>query len=543
MAIILTGCTLAANILLLLITAILVRVGYDILPITFDRIPLDIQDDPDFLRGLAWEQRNTDTTLVSRGSSNVGNETERSVVGEMLELLFHLPNGNVFTKENLLLMKNVEDDFFTNAEFSTKYCMLTGAGTCSRPRSVLRYFDGTYTAITGDPVFNDPNFDNIIGVLQKANTYNETKQGFQYHLGKNAVINTTHAMSDITRGAFVLGLPLKGYVNSSEKEEEQTDKVKTFMLDEFKVKAEAYYRTGVGAMEFVYNSLTLLSLSISSQVFKDMSLALGSLIFIVIFVCIQTGSLWVAGWGIFSIIAGFCGANLLYRVLLDFRYFGIFHVLAVFIILGIGADDIFVFFDTWKESGHHQFKSLGHRLSYCYRKAALAMFFTSLTTGVAFIVSATSPFLGISTFGVFAGILVGVNYLSVIIFFPTVVVTYHIWWEKYKCCCCWERKAVSQNGLNPNLAKDTERGHPIVRFFRGPYYKFVTHRIARWIILLVFAVLISVFTYYATQLKVNEEQVSTYSSHINYNNVFALWAGLKQSTPSCTVEVPYGKPF
>ena len=60
------------------------------------------------------------------------------------------------------------------------------------------------------------------------------------------------------------------------------------------------------------------------------------------------------------------------------------------------------------------------------------MFFTSVTTAMAFAVSATSPFLAVYSFGVFSCILVAVNYISVIIFFPTVIITYHLYWEKYK---------------------------------------------------------------------------------------------------------------
>ena len=46
------------------------------------------------------------------------------------------------------------------------------------------------------------------------------------------------------------------------------------------------------------------------------------------------------------------------------------------------------------------------RMSFTYKKAARAMFFTSATTATAFIVSASSPFLSVSSFGVFAGVLV-----------------------------------------------------------------------------------------------------------------------------------------
>lgn len=50
--------------LMIFIMIILMQTGYDIFPIVFDRIPLDIQDNEDFLRGLAWEQRNENTDII-----------------------------------------------------------------------------------------------------------------------------------------------------------------------------------------------------------------------------------------------------------------------------------------------------------------------------------------------------------------------------------------------------------------------------------------------------------------------------------------------
>ena len=187
------------------------------------------------------------------------------------------------------------------------------------------------------------------------------------------------------------------------------------------------------------------------------------------------------------------------RFICDFRYFGVFHILAVFIVLGIGADDIFVFFDTWKESGFKSFPSLAHRLSYAYKRAARAMFFTSITTATAFIVSAASPFLGISSFGVFSGILILVNYMSVIIFVPTVIVTYHVWWAKNCCCCCCPRDA--ENG-------GTEKKRWPVRFFGGPYFRFITNKVTRWIILFCIAGFTALMCYQASHLEVQDEQVN-----------------------------------
>ena len=45
-----------------------------------------------------------------------------------------------------------------------------------------RYFDGSKAYI--DPVFDDPNFVNIVNVLNKAIELDETKREFQNYLGE-----------------------------------------------------------------------------------------------------------------------------------------------------------------------------------------------------------------------------------------------------------------------------------------------------------------------------------------------------------------------
>ena len=98
-----------------------------------------------------------------------------------------------------------------------------------------------------------------------------------------------------------------------------------------------------------------------------MMLSVGSLLFIFLFMLFMTRSLFITGFGVFSILSSFFIANLIYRFVFQYKYFGIFHVLSIFIILGIGADNIFVFMDTWRATAHRKYPSLEHRLSACYR--------------------------------------------------------------------------------------------------------------------------------------------------------------------------------
>ena len=470
------------------------------------QVPLDIRNAKEYLRGLAWDARNEDVNkIIERGSSQDAVQDQQTIQYDSLGLIFEIKWGNVFTQKNLRDIQKTEKNF-AEVQNIQKYCLLSeNSQNCSEPESVIRFFDGTYAQ--DFPQLNDPDFTNISFILSEANKLPRFQRTIKRYLAKDATITPTEARSTITRSLIPFGWPLEGFSNDSDRDDDQKKKFDTFFKDEIMPKGDDLFSDGVGDMSFSYGSASIVGLWISRQVIFDLALAVGSFTFIGVFMAIQTGSIWITGWTIFSILTGFCEANLLYRVILDFRYVGVFHVLAVFIVLGIGADDVFVFVDTWKETAHHSYKSLAHRMSDCYRKAAMAMLFTSLTTAIAFFVSASSPFLGIYSFGVFSGVLIIVNYCSVITFLPCVVLMYHKHFEKFKCCCCCAKPNWSNDPQTPSKSSET-RQNPIVRFFAGPYFKFVTHSIARWFILLFYVMLLAIFIYFASTLKVNEEQVS-----------------------------------
>ena len=319
-----------------------------------------------------------------------------------------------------------------------------------------------------------------------------------------------------------IGWPHVGYTSTEDKKDEQGDKINEIVADLYAKTFEQMYNDGIDDLKFYYNSQALLVDAITKQVVLDMMLAVASFIFIFLFMWLQTGSLWITTWAVFSVLSSFNITNLIYRIVFDYRYIGIFHVLSIFIILGIGADDIFVFMDTWKQSQSKKYKSLVHRLSDVYRHAAKAMFITSFTTVVAFLSNVTSPLLAISSFGLFSAILVTVNYLSVIIFFPTVVIVHHISRKGYCCCfglCCCKQSSLDEipTESKEHLEAGDSSGEKktflerIINFFGGWFFKnIITHKIVRWVILVVFLVFIGVSIGFATQLEPAKEQVSLF---------------------------------
>eukprot|EP00357_Protocruzia_adherens_P026445 CAMPEP_0115036516 /NCGR_PEP_ID=MMETSP0216-20121206/42175_1 /TAXON_ID=223996 /ORGANISM="Protocruzia adherens, Strain Boccale" /LENGTH=667 /DNA_ID=CAMNT_0002416371 /DNA_START=1243 /DNA_END=3246 /DNA_ORIENTATION=+ len=104
-------------------------------------------------------------------------------------------------------------------------------------------------------------------------------------------------------------------------------------------------------------------------------------------------------------------------------------LLSIFVILGIAADDIFVFVDAWNQSAEIPAlrNEFSKRFSYVYRRASKAMFVTTLTTFCAFLATSISDIAPISAFGLFSANLVMSNYFLVITYFPICL----IFKEKY----------------------------------------------------------------------------------------------------------------
>ena len=147
--------------------------------------------------------------------------------------------------------------------------------------------------------------------------------------------------------------------------------------------------------------------------------------------------------------------------------------------MAIGADDVFVFMDAYKQSAHVLPRGafggddeawLRKRMSWTYRRAATAMLITSFTTMAAFIATAISPLAQVRSFGAFAALVILTDYILVITWFPACVVLYHRHIERRRCCCgaccpclCSKRE----------LEDSPPRKRCIERFLGGPFCEFV----------------------------------------------------------------------
>lgn len=165
----------------------------------------------------------------------------------------------------------------------------------------------------------------------------------------------------------------------------------------------------------------------------------GSLVYVGIFLGVHTGSVFMAVTGMLQILVSFPTTYFFYRVVFGIVHFGTLQVLAIFVILGIGADDIFVFFDAYRQSKVILPANTSRevRMQWAYRKAAVAMLLTSITTFAAFMVTALSGIVNIRVFGIFAATLVLVNYLLCISLLPALIIIHEQYVKPYRFCMCW----------------------------------------------------------------------------------------------------------
>ena len=90
-------------------------------------------------------------------------------------------------------------------------------------------------------------------------------------------------------------------------------------------------------------------------------------------------SLFLSSAAMLQIILGFPFSYFLYRIVFRVTYFGLLQGIIIFVILGIAADDCFVFVDAWIQSEQIVKNPLNivERMSYTYKRAGYAMFVTT----------------------------------------------------------------------------------------------------------------------------------------------------------------------
>ena len=122
------------------------------------------------------------------------------------------------------------------------------------------------------------------------------------------------------------------------------------------------------------------------------------------------------------ILLSFPITYIIYRGILQITMNTPLNLLSVFIVIGVAANDIFIFCDAWRQSELIKIleKNQKRRMAYAFKKSFKAMIATSSTTSVAFLANAFSEIIPIRAFGIFASIIIMVNFFIVLLVIPSV---------------------------------------------------------------------------------------------------------------------------
>eukprot|EP00927_Polykrikos_kofoidii_P029474 TRINITY_DN2548_c0_g2_i3.p1 TRINITY_DN2548_c0_g2~~TRINITY_DN2548_c0_g2_i3.p1 ORF type:complete len:1131 (-),score=131.89 TRINITY_DN2548_c0_g2_i3:175-3567(-) len=240
--------------------------------------------------------------------------------------------------------------------------------------------------------------------------------------------------------------------------------------------------------------------------------------------------------------------------------------LAVFMMLGIGADDVFVLFDAWRQAKDSTGAAEGETANVCdifvvaYRRSFSAMLATTATTSIAFVTGVTIQIPVIRDFCIFAAIIVTVDFVLCITLFAAGVAFWERYMHGHSWGCCGskpERGAFCQDGCCFGLTRmcwqkvtchdshSTKTGHALDRFINGPLWRFVnTAKIPLlifWFIAAVLAVLSIVFLLEPSNsaprsfgdhhhLKRGSDIRSEYFNIASWVDVSVVW-GMDESVP------------
>ena len=121
----------------------------------------------------------------------------------------------------------------------------------------------------------------------------------------------------------------------------------------------------------------------NKQLLGDGLLAVFAFFMVFVMIRLHTGSMFIACLAYLEIMSALGVAYFLYMVVLGLPFFPFLNLVGIFIVIGIGADDVFVFVDAWKQAESMMSEGSEHvhkRMAWTLQRAGGAMFVTSTTT-------------------------------------------------------------------------------------------------------------------------------------------------------------------
>jgi len=470
------------------------------------------------------------------GEANTPQLRSESLYTWSFEFLYKSESGNILTPDGLDVILKNEALLFNSTEYEKDFCWLlydssSTEGTCAAALSWTSLFPN-FTLTGQKPTQME--IDAVVGVLDDDLYQNG------YFFDKNFKVGTS--VSEFTRTSYYFGAPLADFQSTTDKFNDQVKKVEDFQVsladglcDKYDLKQtwaldskykgkEATVKTNSGEVKVFWFSNQVMMAEFNDIVTVDFSWAFFCIISVWVYMAFHTQSLMLASFGMFEIVIAFPVTYFFYEVVCRIIFFQSVHILAIFVILGIGADDVFVFVDAFKQS----MVELGpdssprEQLRYAVSRASQAIFATSLTTAGAFLATATSTIMPIASFGFFATWLILLLFCINAALMPPVLVVWSRNFAHLPCCVCHTSCLNNvckcckpkQSALDAPKSDDTSLDHlrKSERFFYTTFSDYIVYSKAKYGIIAFFSVLLILGIVFTVQLEPPEEQDDWFSS-------------------------------
>ena len=136
-------------------------------------------------------------------------------------------------------------------------------------------------------------------------------------------------------------------------------------------------------------------------------------------------------------------------------------------------------------------------MAYTFKRAFKAILVTSSTTSVAFLANGLSEIVPIRAFGIFAAIIIPVNFVLIILIMPAIQLIHDRYFAKcftygkifgFCCKCCKKEKVPG--------ADDEEEQDALTRFFSGPYDRCIIKLRYVWVgVFVVIGIIFAAFAF------------------------------------------------
>jgi len=215
---------------------------------------------------------------------------------------------------------------------------------------------------------------------------------------------------------------------------------------------------------------------------RDMALACASAFITALAILVHTRSPFLTGIGLLQIILSFPLSFFVYTFVGGLDFFPFLNFIGVFVVFALGADDIFVAVDKWKNARlDHPDADTEFVAAVALPDAAGAMFLTTITTAIAFFGTAICPVAPIKMFAIFCGLLIMFDYIMCcLLVFPALCIYDRKLTNKTSnfCIACCQKK-----GDTDEVDEEEEvRKSLIHRILLGYYH--ILHRF-RWVVFLL----------------------------------------------------------